>query len=144
MKNVFIKLKDRLLNLSFLLLIMFFIYLEDLRESSFLLAYASLVLLVGSIVFIGFIFELTMRFSSSKKKKRTQQKKIEYDGLYDFLLFNSVHIIRFSFYIYFFLYIMLGFYKMDVTFNYILLVLFGMYVGSIIVTKMVLKELANK
>lgn len=77
------------------------------------------------------IFFLVCSWSAFQHDCKTKkiEKRLRKRGLISFLYFHSEYIINYTFYIYFFLYLVLKLDQGYIIYNYFLLLFFGMFVG---------------
>lgn len=126
MKNI-TKLREKFLILMCIITTIYCLFFYELIESSCLPTI--MYTLAGLWIFLIFIsvFEL-IGFLFSKKRA---EKKLYYksDGFISFMCIYSQIIVSYCFYIYFFIYFIFDLYKDDIIFNYILLIMLGVFIG---------------
>lgn len=123
MKNLIIKLRNKLFIPMCISSIVYFIALEELRRYSIFWILSYILLAIAVFFIIASIFD----FSNRKKKIKQQNYKTK--NIVDFLHIYSGHIINYSFYAYYITYILCQFYQKSLIFNYLLLASLGMFLG---------------
>jgi len=91
------------------------------RESLIQLPYVNILryilLVLGMLLIVGFSGELLENTNKSKGKKISNVKSI------------TEYVVNYSFYIYFFIYLVFQLDRKSVLFNYLILLIFGIYLG---------------
>jgi len=122
MKKDIINIGNRLFIPICTILICYFLFNEELITLSFINYIRYFILLLLGILGLSVFFELT-----NNKKKRIQspirRKKLSV------IYFYSEYIVNYSFYIYFSVYMIFMLDKKSIVYNYILLILYGIFIG---------------
>lgn len=110
------------------ILICYSLFNEELVQLPFINFIRYFLLFLSAILALGLFFDL-----SNGNKEKVKLPRIRTVG--DVFNFYSEHIINYIFYIYFFIYMVFMLDKKSVIYNYIILLLFGLFVGFQIAKK---------
>lgn len=119
--NKIIRLKNTLFIPTCTIVIIYCLFNEELTSLSFVNWIRCLILLPISFLALGTLFELG--------KKKVKKKILKTKGLIDFLYVYSENIVNYTFYIYFFIYLVFMLDRKSILFNYLLLLIYGMFLG---------------
>ncbi len=135
MKNI-TKLREKFLMSMCILTTMYCLFFYELIESSCLPTVMYTLTGLWILLIVISVFEL-IGFLVSKKRTG---KKLYYqsDGFVSFICIYSQIIVSYCFYIYFFIYFIFDLYKDDIIFNYILLIILGVFIGYKIAFKSII------
>lgn len=125
MKNKILKIGDKLFTPTCLVLICYFLY----REELIVLPYINLVRLI--LIALP-VFLCICAISDPNNKIRIEKLPndlLKSRNIVGILYFYSEDIINYLFYFYFFFYMVLELDKKALTYNYVLLLIFGLFVG---------------
>lgn len=125
MKKRVLEIGDKLFIPTYIILICYFLYSEELKVLPFINFIRLIVVILPVFLCVCAILDPINKF----RIRRPPVKSIERKNIVNIFSFYSEYIINYSFYLYFFLYIILGLDKMSVTFNYVLLLMFGIFLG---------------
>lgn len=133
MDNLIIKLRSKLFIILCILLIIYFLFLNEFKNSSCFFVISCVLIILSLLFVIMSIFEVIKHL----KEKRNPKKKIirKTDGFLDAVYVYSRYIVNYSFYVYFFVYIVFKLDEQSIIFNYLLLVIFGIFLGYRIAVK---------
>ena len=128
MKDIIIKLGNRFFTLYLTILVSYFLFSDELRNFEYV-NFIRYFIIILCLFYIIRLFLFLGKIKNKKNKQATKNKISSPKSLNDFIYFYSIYIINYSFYIYFFLYIIFEFDRKSILFNYILLILFGLFLG---------------
>lgn len=136
MRDLITKIKEKLFIPICILAIIYCLFLNELRNTTYFLIISYILLALGIFLVIISIFESIG--GAIKKDKRIKIKYNRPDNFKDFIFVHSVYIINYSFYIYFFVYVVFKLDERSIIFNYLLLIIFGIFLGYRIAAKVFL------
>ena len=124
MKHKIIRLKDKLFIPTCIVLILYCLFNAELISLPFINWIRIVILLLLAFLSIGILFELL-----NKKKQKNKKQLFKTKSLIDFLYLYSEYIVSYMFYFYFFFYLVLMLDRKSILYNYLLLLIFGMFLG---------------
>lgn len=125
MKKRILEIGDKLFIPTYIILICYFLYSEELKVLPFINLIRLIVVILPVFLCVCAILDPTNKFRIRKPPIKVLEKK----NIVNIFSFYSEYIINYSFYLYFFLYMILELDKLSVTFNYVLLLMFGIFLG---------------
>lgn len=132
MKDLITKFKNKLFIPICILIITYCLFINELKTTSYYLIISYILVACGIFLIIVSLLELQGYLNKKEKVKKNYHKP---DNFLDFLYVYSGYIINFTFYIYFFLYLIFQLDRISIAFNYLLLVIFGIFIGYRIAIK---------
>lgn len=112
------------------ILICYFLFHDELITLPYINIIRYFILTLGLFLLLGGIIDV---FNRGNTDSRPTNKNIS--SKIDFLRIYSEHIINYTFYIYFFIYMVFMLDKKSILYNYILLIIFGIFIGFQIAKK---------
>lgn len=131
MKKLLINLGNRLFIPTCLVLISYFLFYEGLKSLPFINLIRWVILGILGI----FALSIFLSLSNNYNRKNQSFSFLKTKSIALILYFYSEHIVNYSFYTYFFIYMILELDKKNVLYNYLLLLLFGIFLGYRIAMK---------
>lgn len=123
MKKI-LQLKDKLFIPTSILFVCFFLLYDKVGHNWGILILTYIILGLGVFFIFGGILEL---FDNTKVKSK--RKKYSGRDMIGIVYFYSEYIINLIFYLYFFLYVILMLTRKSIIFDYLLLIIYGMFLG---------------
>lgn len=127
MKNIIKKTREKLFIPVCIFTIIYCLFLNELKSTQYFLIIA--YILAALCIFFVILSIIELIGGDYKKNKKLKSKYNRPNKSIERLYFYSAHIIKYSFYTYFFSYLIFEFYKKSIIFNYLLLVIFGIFLG---------------
>jgi len=124
MKHYIIKLSQKIFIPTCAIMIFYCVFRESLIHLPYINILRYILLILGILLIVGGSKELLEISNKNKGKKISNGKNIS-----EFIYFISEYIVNYSFCTYFFVYIVFELDKKSVLFNYLMLLIFGIYLG---------------
>lgn len=124
MRNKIIRLKDKLFIPISILFVCFFLFYDKIEHNWGILILTYIILGLGVFLILGGIMELL-------EYKKVKSKKLSFSdrNIITIIYFYSEYIVNYLFYVYFFLYVILMLSRKSILYDYLLLIIFGMFLG---------------
>ena len=124
MKHYIIKLSQKLFIPTCAIMIFYCVFREALIQLPYINVLRYILFALGIILIVGGSGRLLEISSKNKERKISNVKNVS-----EFICFISEYIVNYSFCIYFFVYLVFELDKKSVLFNYLMLLIFGIYLG---------------